>query len=196
MHGNVAVGICQEDKTVGYIKGRCSRCNKPYSPVRLLYPVAEKDYDSSPFIKNEWEHLECVLERSFMLTIFGYGAPKTDVVAKKMMEKAWNIKERKELSEIQIIDIKSEDELHATWSDFIVSHHYSCWSTIRDSMIYRYPRRSCGAWGESIMQLDPWKDNYLPEFSEIDKLQQWFVPLLRQEVNFDREGDLLKDLQV
>lgn len=195
LHGNVAVGICQEDKTIGYIKGRCSRCNKSYSPVRLLYPVADKEYDSSPFIKNEWDHLEWVLERSFMLTIFGYSAPETDVVAKEMMEKAWDINKRKELNEIQIIDIKSEDELHATWSDFIVSHHYSCWNSLRDSMIYRYPRRSCVAWGESIMQSDPWHDNYLPEFSDTKELQNWFNPLIEQEEKLERTGEPLVDIQ-
>lgn len=195
LHGNVAVGICQKHKSVGFIKGRCSKCNKPYSSVKLLYPVADKDYDSSPFIRNEWEHLEGNLKRSFMLTIFGYSAPETDVVAKEMMEKAWDINDKKNFNEIEIIDIKSEKELHATWSDFIVSHHYSCWETIRDSLIFRYPRRSCVAWGESIMQLEPWKDNYLPEFNDIDKLHKWFAPLLRQEVDFDQEGKVLTDLQ-
>lgn len=195
LHGNVAVGICKKHKTVGYIKGCCSKCGNPYSPVRLLYPVADKDYDSSPFISSEWKHLEWVLERSFMLTIFGYSAPKTDVVAKKMMGKAWDINDKKNFNEIEIIDIKSEEELHDTWSDFIVSHHYSCWESIRDSLIFRYPRRSCVAWGESIMQLDPWKDNHLPEFNDIAKLQKWLSPLLRQEVDFDEEDKRLTDLQ-
>lgn len=195
LHGNVAVGICEKHKTVGFIHTPCSKCERPFSPVPLLYPVSSKNYDSDSFIRDEWRSLRRNLEYSFILTIFGYSAPKTDVIAKEMMEKAWDINSRKRFNEVQIIDIKSEDELHETWSDFIVSHHYSCWKSIRDSMIYRYPRRSCVAWGESIMQLDPWRDNYLPKFSDIEDLHKWFKPLIEQEKNFEETGESLVEIQ-
>lgn len=194
LHGNVAVGICKKDKTAGFIQNPCSKCKQPFRPVKLLYPVASKDYDSNIFIRNEWNTLRKNLEHSFMLTLFGYSAPKTDIVAKKMMNKAWDINKTKEYNEIQIVDIKSEEELHETWSDFIVRHHYSCLDSIRNTLIYRYPRRSCVAWGESIMELNPWHDNNLPKFKDIQDLHKWFKPLLKQEKSFEETGEPITDV--
>ena len=51
-----------------------------------------------------------------MLTIYGYSAPQSDVEAIQIMKEAWGIVEDRDLEEVEIIDIKSEDELRETWN--------------------------------------------------------------------------------
>ena len=45
-----------------------------------------------------------------MITIFGYSAPKSDVEALDMMKRAWGKVDDRKLEEIEIIDIKDENE--------------------------------------------------------------------------------------
>ena len=88
LHGNVDNGICEEDKRVGFIGNDCSICRKPFLPGRLLYPIKEKDYTSDPYIKGEWEALRWYVSKSFILSIFGYSAPRTDVEAVEVLKRA------------------------------------------------------------------------------------------------------------
>jgi hypothetical protein len=61
----------------------------------LLYPVTHKDYNQSEFITHEWERLKVWLGEAKRFTIFGYGAPVTDVEAVDLMSSAWgNPRER------------------------------------------------------------------------------------------------------
>jgi len=56
-----------------------------------------------------------------MLTIFGYSAPKSDVEAIELMKGAWGDKYKRNLEQIEIIDVKEEAELSNTWDDSIVA---------------------------------------------------------------------------
>src|SRR5262249_28807494 len=78
LHGNVAVGACTEHDVQGDIRARCPTCEKPLEPVRLLYPVSEKDYETDPFISRAWRCLREDLGRACLVTIFGYRAPNSD----------------------------------------------------------------------------------------------------------------------
>lgn len=60
-----------------------------------------------------------------MFTIFGYSAPKTDISAIELLKEAWGTAEKRNLEEIEIIDIRSEEDLRQTWDEFIHSHHYT-----------------------------------------------------------------------
>jgi len=78
LHGNVEVGLCPIDRVKGFRGDKCQKCGAPLQRSRLLYPVRQKNYNSDPFIEGEWKELENSLGRGYMLTIFGYSAPKTD----------------------------------------------------------------------------------------------------------------------
>ncbi|MFR9207456.1 MAG: hypothetical protein ACLVKR_03695 [Lachnospiraceae bacterium] len=46
--------------------------------TKLLYLVAEKDYESDGYIRNDWETVQQAIDESYMVTIFGYNAPFSD----------------------------------------------------------------------------------------------------------------------
>ena len=111
LHGSVAVGYCAKDKRKGMRGSRCSVCGEKFVASRLLYPVGKKDYTSDVFIRGEWQSFKSFLEGAFLLTIFGYGAPKSDIEAVEAMKQAWGSVERRELEQTEIIDIRDKDEL-------------------------------------------------------------------------------------
>ena len=58
LHGNVAIGYCMahERMSVGYRGHYCRKCGERFSDSRLLYPVAEKDYNSDAFLNRFFAH--------------------------------------------------------------------------------------------------------------------------------------------
>lgn len=145
LHGNVGVGICEKHNIAGIIQGGCSICNQKFSPIPLLYPVKQKDYNSNLFIRSSWNELKNYLKRAYMMTIFGYSAPKSDESAIAMLKEAWGMVKDRELEEIEIIDIRQEEELVESWKDFIHTHHYSVHKDFFDSSLGQFPRRTCEA---------------------------------------------------
>jgi hypothetical protein len=55
LHGNVIEGYCFEDMIFGINRALCSKCGKPFTPSRLLYPVSQKNCSESPFINRSWQ---------------------------------------------------------------------------------------------------------------------------------------------
>jgi hypothetical protein len=189
LHGNVFIGICEKDKHSGYMGTRCSACGELLIPSKILFPIKEKEYSKDPFIKNEWGLLNHFLSNSFIFTIFGYGAPITDIEARGLMINPWKNNKRKEFNEIEVIDVKSKEEIDKIWGDLFHKDHRQRRRDIRDTLAFRYPRRSCEAFGSAIMQVDPWKERRLPKFKKLKDLQDWIGPLVEEEVVF-REKDV------
>ena len=119
LHGNVGVGYCEIDRASGINGNKCSKCGRVFTPTKLLYPVAEKNYHLNGFISSQWEELELYLKSAFMITIFGYGAPQSDVSAIDLMKSAWGNVNQREMEQTEIIDRRSEDDLCNTWEPFI-----------------------------------------------------------------------------
>src|SRR5215471_8086633 len=90
LHGNVCIAVCLEDKVKGFIGDTCQKCGKPLTPTKLLYPIGQKNYDSDPFIRSEWAILRRAIAGAYMMEVFGYSAPRTDVEAKSIMDSAWD----------------------------------------------------------------------------------------------------------
>lgn len=187
LHGNVSVGICEKDKVKGLRSNRCHKCFEDLTPTPLLFPVVNKDYKKSIFINDEWSNLNAHLGNAYMVTIFGYGAPESDTAAIEMMKNVWKNNTTKEFAEIEIIDIKSKDELLETWSDFIISHHYMIASNIRNSFLLKHPRRSCEAFAWATLQCDPWQENCLPNFNSLNEYHEWLKPHLEEERSLNEE---------
>lgn len=150
LHGNVAVGFCEEDNIMGNVGMKC-RCGKPLKPMRLLFPVKKKNYSSDIAISKSWKNLNNALEHAYMVTIFGYSAPKSDIEAINMMKKAWGSVDYRNLEEIELIDIRDEKEVIDSWDEFIHTHHYSYHTDFFDSTLARCPRRTCEATFDRLM---------------------------------------------
>ncbi len=120
LYGNVAMGYCLQCKVKCLISVKCCpKCGKPLSTAKLLYPVRKKDYRSDPFIKNEWKAVTTLLERAYLLTIFGYSAPLGDAAAVRLMKRAWKKNGTNQLAQVEMVDLKSKKDLLQTWSSFI-----------------------------------------------------------------------------
>lgn len=189
LHGNVGVGACDNDKVKGYADRRCSKCDKPFTKSPLLFPIRDKNYKERPFIANEWLELEAHLKYAFIVTIFGYSAPSADINAKSLMKLAWDKNEWRELSEMELIDIKGRNELSENWKEFITREHYGTFTEPRKSLIFLYPRRSCDAFAWAILQSDPWYDKPLPRFSSLHELQEWVQPLVLEELRYEERDE-------
>ncbi|MCB9717003.1 MAG: hypothetical protein H6712_24315 [Myxococcales bacterium] len=181
LHGNVKVGFCQEDGVVGVRDVPCSRCGNPLSPSRLLYPIGEKNYQQDPVIWDEWRELSRALKSTYWLTIFGYGAPKSDKGAIDLFREAWGHWEQRQFEQIEIIDIRPEDELADLWDDFIHTHHYEVHRSFYDCSLARHPRRTGEFYRQQYLEARWCDENPLPR--ELDRLSlwRWLGPLLEAE---------------
>lgn len=183
LHGNVAIGYCEADWTKGRNGANCSKCGKPYTSSKLLFPVKQKDYNSDPFTRSEWNALKDRLRDAYMVTVFGYSAPKTDVEAVALLKEGWGQSHNRELEQIELIDVKNEDTLLATWQDFIHTHHYQTTDNFYDSWIAKHPRRTCEAMWNQLMECQFLDDNPIPHDHDFDELLQWYKPLIDAEVS-------------
>lgn len=142
LHGNVVVGYCKNHKHGGSINNRCPECGEWFTPSRLLYPISKKNYNNDPYTVNNWDRLKRYLSKAYLVTIFGYSAPKTDIEAIDMLKNAWGHTEQRNMEDYEFIDIKDENELIETWDDFVHTHHYSYTTTFFESSLAKYPRRT------------------------------------------------------
>jgi hypothetical protein len=150
LHGNVAVGYCADDNIMGNV-GMVCRCGKRLKPTSLLFPIKNKDYSSDIAISKSWKTLKNALERAYMVTIFGYSAPSSDVEAVSMLKQAWGSVDERKMEEIELIDIRDEETVIESWNQFIHTHHYSFHTSFFDTTLARCPRRSCEATFDRLM---------------------------------------------
>lgn len=181
LHGNVDVGVCREHMSVGFLEHHCPKCEKPMSPSKLLYPVQHKNYTADPYIKNEWARLQRYLQQAYLITIFGYSAPRTDVEARELLLNTWQKNPMREFAEIDIVDIRERTEVMASWSDFFVRQHYGIFPDVRRTIPFHHPRRSCEAFAMATLQQDPWPENDFPQTTSLAAIHAWLQPLLREE---------------
>lgn len=176
LHGSVAIGVCHNCNlkiNAGYM---CPKCYGPSEKSRILYPVTKKNYNTDPFIDKEWGAFKHYLNHGYIFTIFGYGAPVSDVEAVELLRTAWGKPEDKSLEEIEIIDILNRDELGDRWSDFIHTHHYRTANSFYSSMASRHPRRTCEALWECLMMLKPSDGVVFPKDKGFDELYKFIEP--------------------
>lgn len=181
LHGNVASGFCLDHRTMGMPGSSCSQCGKPFKPSSLLFPVTVKGYNNDPFVASQWKALQAFLKGAYQLTIFGYGAPSSDVEAVSLMKVAWGKVENRELEQTEIIDIRDENELADLWNPFIHSHHYEVHSSFGKSWLAKHPRRTCEAAWQQFMECQFLADNHPPDTDDLETLRVWIEPLIKAE---------------
>jgi hypothetical protein len=194
LHGNVGVGLCEKDKMIGFIDQLCNKCGQPLKPSKLLYPVKHKQYNDDIFIKDQWDRLRDKLQTAYLITIFGYRAPNTDIEAKQLMIEVWNNNPTKDYAQIEIINTQAKKELKETWKDFMVRQHYCIDGNIFNSYLFTHPRRSCDAFFNASLQNKPWKNNPFPKFGTLDELHYWIKPLILEEERYKSNGERFKSI--
>lgn len=183
LHGNVALGVCLEDKVSGIAGQLCSACRKPLDQVPLLYPVAEKNYEAHGLIANEWGILKRTLEVAAFVTIFGYRAPKSDVAAISRFKEAWGRWQEREMEQFELIGRPGTDpeRLRETWSEFIHTHHYEVVHDFFDSFVALHPRRSGEAYWNQYWAAKFINQNPPPRDLDLAGTFRWYQQLMRYE---------------
>lgn len=191
LHGNVSIGYDEKNKERGPAGMYGSKNNKDYfKPTRLLYPVEQKNYNSDEFIKTEWERIKYYLSKEYKAvraTIFGYGAPVSDIEAVSLLNNAWGTPEQRAMEQFEIIDIINEQELRDRWNGFIHSHHYDVSNNYFGSSLAFNPRRTSESYfshnlprtiNQALRNSNPIPQN----FKTLDELWKWHEPLIEAEI--------------
>ena len=142
LHGNVALGYCPDCLQYGTTDLRCPDCSKPFLKSKLLFPIKNKNYNDNVLISGFWHDTQEYIKQASMITVFGYGAPTTDVEAIKLFKSAWGEVEDRSLEEFEFINLESEEICLNKWKDFVHTHHYRYSNNFYDSYIGIFPRRS------------------------------------------------------
>ncbi len=186
LHGNVALGYSAKDQRAGPVGMRSKATGSEFMRTPLLYPVTHKNYNQSQFIAHEWERLKAWLANARRFTIFGYGAPMTDVEAVDLMSNAWGDPRQRNLEQIEIIDVKPQEILTERWKRFIHTHHYECFNSYFQSSLSLFPRRTGEHFMHQFLPVTPreafQEPNPIPQhFDSLKDLWEWHKPLLNAE---------------
>lgn len=187
LHGNVFVGMCRKHKTKGFTNCACPQCGNMFEHVDLLYPVKNKNYTDNEFIDEEWKLLKDTLNDAYMVTVFGYSAPKTDVAARKIMHEVWANNRIRDFGEIKIIDIQTKERIRENWSEFFVRQHYGITNNFDNSYLAHYPRRSCEAFASASLFNDPWGSIERYEGTSLSEFQEWIGKLIESEESHEKD---------
>jgi len=188
LHGTVALGYSKEDKRSGPA-GWYSKATKNYfEPTRLLYPVDQKNYNKDEFISKEWDRLKYWLnsDSTKRVTIFGYGAPKSDLEAVRLLSESWGTRDDRNMEQFEIIDIREEETVRQNWDNFIHSHHYDYSTDYFKSSLAYNPRRTSESYFQHYMPMTPSEafseSNPVPsDFKTLEELWKWHEPLINAE---------------
>ena len=183
LHGNTAIGVCTEHEKIqiGHKGCLCPKCGMPLDRSKLLYPIGKKDYNTDPYIKSSWDGVKSCLESAYMFTIFGCGAPSSDIEAVDLLKKGWGDKYKRNMEQFEGIDKIDEDALCERWDRFIHTHHYDTHKDFYSSMIGKCSRRSADAsFGNNIDCIE-WEEYPIPKDASWDELDEWLKPYIEEE---------------
>ena len=129
--------------------------------------------------------LRGALKHAYIATFFGYSAPTSDLEAVELMKTAWGDPSSRELEEIEIIDVKTDDELHNTWQSFIHSHHYRVTNEFSQSLLGQHPRRTCEALWMQLMMVQWNISNEVPHPAGWDEMIRFYEVLKSDEDTYN-----------
>lgn len=181
LHGNVRIGSCTTHQEWGRKWDLCSTCHEKFSNVPLLYPIEKKNYSENEFIKTSWDNAKYWLANAFTITVFGYGAPKSDIDAVRLLKSAWFENSPRNMEHIEIIDVEKKDKLADKWSHFTPTNHYSLISTLNESRLLRWPRRSCEALFYPITKGIACEEFPLPLTDSLGELHKYIAEIAKYE---------------
>ncbi|MCT4627722.1 hypothetical protein [Halodesulfovibrio sp.] len=184
LHGNVGMKHCPNCKSqFPLVLPCCPGCRTHKGErFKLLYPIKKKNYSASSAIERQWGRLEEKLKQALFVSIFGYGAPISDIDAINQLKQAWGEKEDRNLEQYELIDIAEREEVEKRWEQFIHTHHSEYVTDFFDSRIARHPRRSCESMvAQFFMNL--WQDETSrpPMFATVNELADWMYERISYE---------------
>lgn len=174
-HGNSGVGICNKCRVKGYANCICPHCYGDLEQMPLLYPIGKKDYSGISVIKNEWERAKFVLSKAAGITVYGYGAPVTDIEAVELMKTANNISQMKDIAPFTIINLaENEKEQREKWLDFYDVRMMMYCNSFEETILWRNPRVSLETLFDAILQQQPRsEEKSFKKFSSLGELQEF-----------------------
>jgi len=183
LHGNTAIGVCTEHEKIqiSHKGSLCPKCRMPLGKSKLLYPISKKDYNTNPFIKSSWDGVKSCLKYAYMFTIFGCGAPTSDIEAVDLLSKGWGDKYERNMEQFEGIDKIDEDALCERWDRFIHTHHYDTHKDFYSSMIGKCSRRSADASFGANYNCIAWEEYPIPKDASWDELDEWLKPYIKEE---------------
>lgn len=156
LHGNVAVGLCHKCMSKGYIQENCNCGNIYTSTMKLLYPIGKKNYKDGDIIENEWNEAWKYLSKAAGITIFGYGAPESDVDAYNLLRKYFLTSHISEIAPFTIINLESaREEQTKKWKELSSDRMFTYITKFEDSLLWRCPRVSLETIFDAILQGQP-----------------------------------------
>lgn len=183
LHGSVAVGFDSQNKTLGWANAYSRNTGYLFEPTPILLPIKEKNYSSLGYIGLAWDSLKTNLENAYILTIFGYGAPTSDIDAINMIKESFT--KKRKYGTIEIINIEDTNSLEEKWSPFFYDPHYQITDCFYKSGIANYPRRTCEAIASGSIDAKFADPNPIPEDEKrhFVKLHSWIKKLTEYENN-------------
>lgn len=174
-HGNSGVGLCYDCKIKGYANCFCPKCFKELKQMPLLYPIGKKDYNSKPIIVNEWNRAKDVLSKAAGITVYGYGAPVTDVEAVELMKLASSISQMKDIVPFTIINLaENEEEQRKKWAEFYDKDMVLYCNSFEETLLWKNPRVSLETLFDAILQQQPRSEEKpFKKFSTLTELQEF-----------------------
>ncbi len=188
LHGNVAVGFNNDMNSIGPPNGKSSKTGLTFYPTKLLYPIKQKSYNQSKFLQKEWGRVKNWLngKSTKLVTIFGFGAPETDVEAVKLLDEAWGGHDKRNMEQFEIINTNPEKQERKKWDSFIHTHHYDYSSDYFDSLLAQDPRRTSESYFQHYLPSSPSEafseSNPVPNnIHSLKELWEWHRPLIEAE---------------
>lgn len=199
LHGTVALGYSKEEERSGPA-GWYSKATGSYmEPIRLLYPIDKKNYNQDDFIKHEWDRVKYWMESDStkLVTVFGYGAPASDVEAVRFLNEAWGTSDERDMEQFEIVDIRPEKKVKDNWKKFIHSHHYDYSTDYFKSSLAYNPRRTSESYFQHVLAFTPdemfSESNPVPNNIEtLEELWSWHKPLIDAENEWKEKEKLKK----
>jgi hypothetical protein len=195
LHGNVAIGYGSNMHRAGPAGWTHKETLDYFEPTKLLYPIKHKNYNQDEFMQREWGRIKFWLHKDStkIVTIFGFGAPDTDVEAVKLLDEAWGGYDKRNLEQFEIINSSPEDQERKKWDSFIHTHHYDYSSNYFNSSLALNPRRTFESYfqhcfpstpSEAFSESNPVPDN----IHSIKELWDWHRPLIDAEEEWKRNN--------
>lgn len=181
LHGNVRIGSCIKHQQWGRKLNLCPTCNNRFTEVPLLYPIEKKDYSQNEYIKEAWKNAKYFIRNAFTITIFGYGAPSSDIDAVELLRSAWFDGNHRILEHIELIDIADSDTLHERWHSFTPTNHYAIRNNFSESRLFRWPRRSCESLFYPMTEGIACEEFPLPTTDNFDELHRYTAEISHYE---------------
>ncbi len=186
LHGSVALNQCNSCARLFSWTDTCPRCGEASSPQPLLYPVGDKDYASTPGLKEAWHNLHVGLDKAYMVTLFGYSGPATDYQAVRLFTEKWHGSPVATSGDIAFINTCSREAIEKAWATLLAKRddgriHWDLYRDYHATRLARFPRRSTEESYQRNVLLQRWRPTPYPRCGTIAELDQHYEYLLAQE---------------